>query len=75
MAWLATLICANLQTSLLTLPFGWAPLFLRGVAPAEITTRQLYVGVIHFIIMQVLGVSLVFFYPQLALRLPKAIGS
>jgi tripartite ATP-independent transporter DctM subunit len=72
--WLAMLICVNLQTSFLTPPFGWALFFLRGVAPPEVTTRHLYLGVIPFICIQVLGVVLVFFYPQLALWLPKAIG-
>jgi TRAP-type mannitol/chloroaromatic compound transport system permease large subunit len=74
LVWLAMLICVNLQTSFLTPPFGWALFFLRGVAPPQITTRQMYVGVIPFVLMQVLGVALVFFFPQLALWLPKAIG-
>jgi TRAP-type mannitol/chloroaromatic compound transport system permease large subunit len=74
MVWLAMLICVNLQTSFLTPPFGWALFFLRGVAPPEITTRQMYVGIIPFVAMQVLGVVLVFFIPQLALWLPKVIG-
>jgi tripartite ATP-independent transporter DctM subunit len=74
LVWLAMLICVNLQTSFLTPPFGWALFFLRGVAPPEITTRHIYTGVAPFILMQVLGVVLVFFFPQLALWLPKAIG-
>ena len=74
MVWLAMLICVNLQTSFLTPPFGWALFFLRGVAPPQITTRHMYVGVIPFVVMQVLGVVLVFFFPQLALWLPKLIG-
>jgi tripartite ATP-independent transporter DctM subunit len=74
MVWLAMLICVNLQTSFLTPPFGWALFFLRGVAPPEITTRHIYLGVIPFIAMQLLGLGLVFFFPQLALWLPKAIG-
>ncbi len=68
------LICVNLQTSFLTPPFGWALFFLRGVAPPEVTTRHMYVGVIPFILMQILAVVLVYFYPQLALWLPKKIG-
>jgi TRAP-type mannitol/chloroaromatic compound transport system permease large subunit len=68
------LICVNLQTSFLTPPFGWALFFLRGVAPPQITTRHMYVGVIPFVLMQMLGVLLVFLFPQLALWLPKAIG-
>jgi len=74
MVWLAMLICVNLQTSFLTPPFGWALFFLRGVAPPEITTRHMYLGVIPFVTLQVFGVVLVYFYPQLALWLPKAIG-
>lgn len=74
MVWLAMLICVNLQTSFLTPPFGWALFFLRGVAPPEITTRHMYLGVIPFVAMQLLGVLLVFLYPQLALWLPRTIG-
>ena len=72
--WLAMLICVNLQTSFLTPPFGWALFFLRGVAPTAVDTRHIYLGVIPFIILQIIGVVLVFFYPQIALWLPKAIG-
>jgi tripartite ATP-independent transporter DctM subunit len=72
--WLAMLICVNLQTSFLTPPFGWALFFLRGVAPPAVATRHMYLGVVPFIAMQVVGVVLVFLYPQIALWLPKAIG-
>jgi tripartite ATP-independent transporter DctM subunit len=74
MVWLAMLVCVNLQTSFLTPPFGWALFFLRGVAPVQVTTRHMYVGVIPFICMQLVGLLLVFFYPQIALWLPKVIG-
>jgi tripartite ATP-independent transporter DctM subunit len=74
LVWLAMLICVNLQTSFLTPPFGWALFFLRGVAPPEITTRHIYVGVIPFVAMQILAVVIVYFYPQIALWLPKTIG-
>ncbi len=74
LVWLAMLICVNLQTSFLTPPFGWALFFLKGVAPPEVTTRQIYLGVIPFIALQVVAVVLVFLYPQLALWLPKLIG-
>ena len=74
LVWLAMLICVNLQTSFLTPPFGWALFFLKGVAPPEVSTRQIYLGVIPFIGMQVLAVVLVFSFPQIALWLPKSIG-
>lgn len=74
LVWLAMLICVNLQTSFLTPPFGWALFFLRGVAPPEVTTRHMYLGVLPFIGMQLVGLLLIFFFPQLALWLPKTIG-
>ena len=74
MVWLATLICVNLQTSFLTPPFGWALFFLRGVAPPEITTGDIYRGIVPFVLMQLLALVLVFFFPALATWLPKAIG-
>jgi tripartite ATP-independent transporter DctM subunit len=74
MVWLATLICVNLQTSFLTPPFGWALFFLRGVAPPEVSTGDIYRGIIPFVGMQILALVLCFLYPQIALWLPRAIG-
>jgi len=74
MAWLAILVGLNLQTSFLTPPFGWALFFLKGVAPPSVSTIDIYRGVIPFIGLQLLCVSLVFFYPSMALWLPAAIG-
>jgi tripartite ATP-independent transporter DctM subunit len=74
LVWLATLICVNLQTSFLTPPFGWSLFFLRGVAPPEVTTRDIYRGIVPFVAMQVMAVVVVFFFPGIATWLPKAIG-
>jgi tripartite ATP-independent transporter DctM subunit len=74
LVWLAMLITVNLQTSFLTPPFGWALFFLRGVAPPQITTRHIYLGVIPFIAVQLVGLLLVFLFPAVATSLPKAIG-
>jgi tripartite ATP-independent transporter DctM subunit len=74
MVWLATLICVNLQTSFLTPPFGWALFFLRGVAPPEITTGDIYRGIIPFVAMQLVALVLCFAFPGIALWLPKTIG-
>ncbi len=74
MVWLAMMITVNLQTSFLTPPFGWALFFLRGVAPPGVTTRHIYLGVIPFVGLQILGIVLVFFFPAIATWLPKAIG-
>jgi tripartite ATP-independent transporter DctM subunit len=72
--WLAMLITVNLQSSFLTPPFGWALFYLKGVAPPEVTIKDIYKGVIPFLAMQAVTLALVFFYPQIALWLPKAIG-
>jgi tripartite ATP-independent transporter DctM subunit len=72
--WLATMICVNLQTSFLTPPFGWALFFLKGVAPPAVTTADIYIGIIPFVLLQILALVLVFFVPDLALWMPKAIG-
>jgi tripartite ATP-independent transporter DctM subunit len=74
LVWLAMLICVNLQTSFLTPPFGWALFFLRGVAPPEVRTRDIYLGVVPFIGLQLVGLALIYFFPRIALWLPKAIG-
>lgn len=72
--WLAMLITVNLQSSFLTPPFGWALFYLKGVAPPEVTIKDIYKGVIPFLAMQAVTLVLVFYYPQIALWLPKAIG-
>jgi len=74
LVWLAMLICVNLQTSFLTPPFGWALFFLRGVAPPGVRTRDIYLGVLPFIALQVVAIVVLFFNPQIALWLPRAIG-
>ncbi|MDP1582956.1 MAG: TRAP transporter large permease subunit [Bradyrhizobium sp.] len=74
LVWLATLICVNLQTSFLTPPFGWSLFFLRGVAPPEISTGDIYRGIIPFVAMQILALVLIFSFPGIATWLPKAIG-
>ncbi len=68
--WFGVLLGANLQTSFLTPPFGFALFYLRGVAPAGITTGDIYRGVIPFIAIQLTIVIILIFFPQLALWLP-----
>lgn len=68
--WLGILISLNLQTSFLTPPFGFSLFFLRGVAPDEIQTRNMYKGVIPFIGIQILAIFLVGFFPEIATWLP-----
>jgi TRAP-type mannitol/chloroaromatic compound transport system permease large subunit len=72
--WLGVLIAINLQTSFLTPPFGFALFYLRGVAPKEIRTAQIYRGVIPFIGIQAIVLALIAFWPQLSTWLPSAVG-
>ena len=65
--WLGVLIGINLQTSFLTPPFGFALFYLRGVAPPEIKTPDIYRGVIPFVTLQLIGLTIVVMYPQLVL--------
>jgi len=68
--WFGVLLGANLQTSFLTPPFGFALFYLRGVAPAGVTTGDIYRGVVPFIAIQLAIVIILIFFPQLALWLP-----
>jgi tripartite ATP-independent transporter DctM subunit len=61
--WFAILITMNLQTSFLTPPFGFSLFYLKGVAPKSIKTLTIYKGVIPFILMQLVILSLVLLLP------------
>ena len=71
--WLGVLLAINLQTSFLTPPFGFSLFYLRAAAPPEVTTGQIYQGVVPFIGLQALGVLLVWALPFLATWLPAAL--
>ena len=72
--WFAILAGVVLQTSFLTPPVGWALFFLKGVAPPEVSSMDIYVGVMPFVGLQLIGLVLLFMYPELATWLPNAIG-
>jgi tripartite ATP-independent transporter DctM subunit len=68
--WLGVMIALNLQTSFLTPPFGFALFYLRGVAPPEVRTSQIYKGVIPFILIQLTMLGILALFPELATWLP-----
>ena len=68
--WLGVMIGVNLQTSFLTPPFGFALFYLKGVAPKFITTLNIWKGVVPFIVLQLVGLGIVGFYPTLVNYLP-----
>lgn len=69
--WLGIMMAINLQTSFLTPPFGFSLFYLRGVAPAEIKTTEIYRGVIPFVAIQLLVLVLLWFFPTIATILPQ----
>ena len=71
--WLGIMISVNLQTSFLTPPFGFSLFYLRGVAPPEVSTKDIYLGVLPFIGLQIIALLLFWIYPQIILWLPKLI--
>ena len=71
--WLGIMFAINLQTSFLTPPFGFALFYLRGVAPKEIHTSDIYRGVIPFIAIQIFPMGILVFWPELATWLPNLI--
>jgi tripartite ATP-independent transporter DctM subunit len=71
--WLGIMIAINLQTSFLTPPFGFALFYLRGVAPPEVTTAQIYRGVIPFVAIQLFALLMLSIFPDLITWLPSKI--
>jgi len=68
--WLGIMMAVNLQTSYLHPPLGPTLFYLRGVAPAEVTTRHIYLGVIPFVVIQLAMLVALWFLPGLATWLP-----
>jgi TRAP-type mannitol/chloroaromatic compound transport system permease large subunit len=68
--WFVILVAVTLQTSFLTPPVGFALFYLKGVCPPEIKLLDIYKGVVPFVLLQLLGLMLVFFWPALATWLP-----
>ncbi|MEO3417334.1 TRAP transporter large permease subunit [Roseovarius sp. CAU 1744] len=71
--WVTIMIAVNLQTSFLTPPFGFALFYLRGVAPKEVTTGHIYRGVFPFVLIQVLGLAILWFFPAIVTIVPSLI--
>jgi len=71
--WLGVMMAINLQTSFLTPPFGFALFYLRGVAPPEVRTVEIYKGIIPFVIIQLLALVVLWYAPQVATWLPLAL--
>jgi tripartite ATP-independent transporter DctM subunit len=71
--WLGVMMAVNLQTSFLTPPFGFALFYLRGVAPREVRTLDIYRGIVPFVAIQLFALVLLWFLPGIATWLPAAL--
>ncbi|MCH7869411.1 MAG: TRAP transporter large permease subunit [Myxococcales bacterium] len=71
LVWFTVLFAVCLQTSFLTPPVGFALFYLKGVAPEEVTLTTIYRGVVPFIFLQIVGLLLIFYWPEIALWLPR----
>lgn len=70
--WFGMLACVNLQMSFLTPPFAYAIFFVKGSAPPEVTTWDIYRGVVPFVVLQAMGLLICVLYPEIILWLPRA---
>ncbi len=68
--WFAILAAINLQTSFLTPPFGFALFYMKGVSPPSVKMQDIYKGIIPFVGLQLIGLTVVVYYPKVALWLP-----
>jgi tripartite ATP-independent transporter DctM subunit len=71
--WVGVMVGVNLQTSFLTPPFGFSLFYLRGVAPASVSTGQIYKGAIPFVALQIVAIALLFIFPELVTWLPSVL--
>ncbi|MEC8077471.1 MAG: TRAP transporter large permease subunit [Pseudomonadota bacterium] len=69
--WIGILIALVLQTSFITPPFGFSLFYLRGVLPSSVDTKEIYKGIIPFLVIQIILMAGVFIFPELATYLPK----
>lgn len=69
--WFSMLMCVNLQTSFLTPPFGYALFYFKGVAPEGYTMMHIYRGILPFVFLQVVGLTVLVLFPGIVTWLPS----
>ena len=63
--WFVVILAVNLQTSFVTPPFGYALFYLKGVAPPDVTTGQIYRGIFPYLILMLIGMTICIVFPDL----------
>ncbi|KPK35760.1 MAG: C4-dicarboxylate ABC transporter [Betaproteobacteria bacterium SG8_40] len=74
LTWFVVMMSVNLQTSFLTPPFGFTLFYMKGTVPPSINMAHIYRGIIPFVALQLIGLSLILMFPQIALWLPRWSG-
>ncbi|MEP4912054.1 MAG: TRAP transporter large permease subunit, partial [Alphaproteobacteria bacterium] len=72
--WFGILFVMNIQIYFLSPPFGPACFWLKSVAPKDVTLQEIFISVLPFICLQIIGMLLVMFFPQIALWMPQALN-
>ena len=73
LVWFAILVAVCMQTSFLTPPVGFALFFVKSASPPSVSMIDVYKGVVPFVLLQLVGLALVFAFPELALWLPSIV--
>jgi tripartite ATP-independent transporter DctM subunit len=73
LVWFAILVAICLQTSFLTPPFGYALFYLKGITPPDISMGDIYKAIVPFVILQLIGLSIAFAFPNMVLWLPRLV--
>jgi len=71
--WLGVMVAVNLQTSFLTPPFGYTLFYMRGLAPASVKTTEIWAGAMPFVVLQLIGLGILWQFPALATWLPSVL--
>jgi tripartite ATP-independent transporter DctM subunit len=74
MVWFTTLVAVNLQTAFLTPPFGFALFYMKGTVPKTVTMGDIYRGIVPFVMLQLLALTLCIVFPEVVLWLPRTFG-
>jgi TRAP-type mannitol/chloroaromatic compound transport system permease large subunit len=72
--WFAVMLAVNLQSAFLTPPFGFALFYMKGTVPPSVTMQHIYLGIIPFVILQLIGLAFVMAFPDLVFFLPRRWG-
>jgi TRAP-type mannitol/chloroaromatic compound transport system permease large subunit len=69
--WFGVLFVMTVQVSFLSPPFGPACFYLKSVAPSDVSLQEIFVAVLPFVVLQIVGILLIMAFPEIALILPK----